>query len=267
MSKEKFVFVVGDKFTEFGQHEQVVTLSGLNKLLRQEGFATGASAIKLVAGQGISEADVQRIIDAAPHQAVDRQILLNHPVRASLRTTHKRRLHNSIISSPRQLSDKLYEVDLLVDERSELMRDHQTGQHIQGMILVEAARQMFLAVTEDFFIEQEAQRDYYFVINQMDVKYTAFVFPIGALLRYEIIEQRTDDPDRLSFTAKISVLQAEVAATEVLVKFTAFLAANIKKKEHQQAMLTLQKQQNLLARPLALPLLAQGHGNGLPVAV
>jgi len=249
MSSDKFVFVVGDKFTEFGQHEQVLTLSGLHSLL-QEGHAAGAPAIRLVVGQGITEADVQRLIDAAPQQAIDRQILLNHPVRASLQTTHKRRLHNSIISSPRKIHDSLYEVDLLVDERSELMRDHQTGQHIQGMILVEAARQMFLAVTEDFFIEREAQRDYYFVINQMDVKYMAFVFPIGAQLRYDILEQRIDNHERLSFTAKISVLQANAVATEVLVRFTAFLADNIKKKEHQQAMLILQKQAALLAPPV-----------------
>jgi hypothetical protein len=249
MSKEKVVFVVGDKFKEFGQHEQVLTLSGLNTLLRQEGFGDDAATIKLVAGQGISEADVQRIIDAAPHKAVDRQILLKHPVRAGLRTTHKRRLHNSIISSPRKLGDDLYEVDLMVDERSELMRDHQTGQHIQGMILVEAARQMFLAVTEDFYIDQSAQRDYYFVINQMDVKYMAFVFPLGAILRYEIVEQRTSNPERLSFTADISVLQADAVVTSVRVKFTAFLASNIKEKEHQQAILALRKHAELLAMP------------------
>lgn len=248
MSHKKFIFVVGDKFNEFGQHDQVLTLTGLTALLRQEHGAHSLADMTLVAGQGISEADVQRIVDAAPHGSIDPCILLNHPVRAGLHTTHKRRLRNSIISSPRRINADLYEVDLLVDERSELMSDHQTGQHIQGMILVEAARQMFLAVTEAFFIDDEDHREYYFVINQMDVKYMAFVFPLGATLRYEILEKKTSDPERLSFFAKISVHQSTNVVTEVMVRFTAFLAGKIRKKEHQQAMLVLQKQQELLAR-------------------
>lgn len=256
MDHKKFVFVVGDKFKEFGQHDQVLTLSGLIDLLQQEHGAKSLVDTTLVAGQGISEADVQRIVDAAPHGMIDPDMLLGHPVRAGLHTTHKRAYRNSIISSPRRIDADLYEVDLLVDERSELMSDHQTGQHIQGMILVEAARQMFLAVTETFFIDDEDHREYYFVINQMDAKYMAFVFPLGATLHYEILEKKTSDPERLSFFAKISVLQAKNVVTEVMVRFTAFLAGKIRKKEHQQAMLVLKKQQELLVLSTGTELVA-----------
>lgn len=246
MDNKKFIFVVGDKFKEFGLHDQVLTLSGLIDLLKQEHGAKSLAGTTLVAGQGISEADVQRIIDAAPHGSLYPNLLLNHPVRAGLHATHKRHIRNSIISSPRQIAADLYEVDLLVDERSELMSDHQTGQHIQGMILVEAARQMFLAVTETFFIDDINNGEYYFVINQMDAKYIAFAFPLGATLHYEILEKNTIDSERLSFFAKISVLQAKNVVTEVMVRFTAFLAGKIGKMEHRQAMLVLKKHQELL---------------------
>ncbi len=248
MQAKKSIFVVGDKFKDFGQHEQVLTLKELTALLRTSDHAE-LKNVSLIAGQGISEADVQQIVALSANSSnIDTSLLLKHPARAGMSTTHKRRFVNSIISTPRQLESNVFEADLLVDERSELMNDHQTGQHIQGMILVEAARQLFLAVTEEFFIAPGDHRDYYFVINQMDVKYMAFVFPIGASLRYEIVEQSLANPERLSFLVRITVQQAGVAATEVIVKFTTFLAEKIKQKEHQQAMLTLAKQeQNLNA--------------------
>jgi hypothetical protein len=244
MQAKKSIFVVGDKFKDFGQHEQVLTLNELTTLLQGNDQAK-LNNVSLVAGQGISEADVQQIVALSANSnhssTIDTSLLLRHPARAGMSTTHKRRFVNSIISTPRQLSSDIYEADLLVDERSELMNDHQTGQHIQGMILVEAARQLFLAVTEEFYIAADDHRDYYFVINQMDTKYMAFVFPIGARLRYEIVEQSLGNPERLSFLVRITVQQAGVDATEIMVKFTTFLAEKIKQKEHQQAMLTLAK--------------------------
>ncbi|MBI3230506.1 MAG: hypothetical protein HYZ45_10105 [Burkholderiales bacterium] len=245
MQSPHSIFVVGDKFKDFGQHEQVLTLKELTTLLQAPDLSA-LHNVRLIAGQGISEADVQHILALSKNSKLDTSLLLQRPVRAGMATTHKRRFVNSIISTPRQLDSDLFEADLLVDERSELMNDHQTGQHIQGMILVEAARQLFLAVTEEFFIAPDDHRDYYFVINQMDVKYMAFVFPIGASLRYEIVEKNLSNPERLSFLVRITVQQAGVEATEVMVKFTTFLAEKIKQKEHQQAMQTLSKQQQNL---------------------
>ena len=241
MNNKKITFVVGDKFEKFGQNEQVITLSALKALIRREPVAEALRDMTLSAGQGLSEADVLGIIDLLLARGMDASLLLTHPVRAGLRATHKRRIRNAIISSPRKLSSMVYEADLLVDERSELMNDHQTGLHIQGMLLVEAARQMFLAVTEVFFIGENNERENYVVINEMDIKYSAFVFPLGATLRYEILEQKTEDSERLYFFARISVWQADIVATEIMVKFTSFVADRIRKKEQQQAMTLLQK--------------------------
>ncbi|WP_233420966.1 AfsA-related hotdog domain-containing protein [Xenorhabdus nematophila] len=65
--------------------------------------------------------------------------------------SHKRIPHNTIIGSTRKENENSFSLPLLIDERCELMSDHQTGQHIQGMILIEACRQTFIAVTEEFF--------------------------------------------------------------------------------------------------------------------
>jgi hypothetical protein len=247
MKDKSATFIVGNKFKDFSLHEQVLTLSELINTLNNEPACL--KHVCLVPGQGLSEADISDVlslIDSGINNDIDAELFRSRPARAGMAITHKRKFVNSIISNPRRLSAELYEADLLVDERSELMNDHQTGQHIQGMILVEAARQMFLAVTEEFFIASDDSRDYYFVINQMDTRYMAFVFPIDSVLRYEVLEKSLDNPERLSFNVRITVHQAGIDATEVMVKFTTFLADKIKEKEHRQAMDVLSKQQQFL---------------------
>ena len=124
-----------------------------------------------------------------------------------------------------------------------------TGMHIQGMALMEAARQAFLAVTEAYFLNGD-DRDYYFVIKRMDVAYTNFVFPFDATLRYDItrISQKND---RHGFDADIAILQAGETCTTVQVSFTAFEATTIAERERGVADTRYQKLLANYARPQA----------------
>jgi hypothetical protein len=246
MEANNFIFVVGDKFKDFGKHDPVYTLSSLLDALAQNDTAALAGKT-VVPGQGLSTADIGRVVDAAPAGLLDVSLLQSSPVPAGSRATHKHRLYNALISTPVQIGPDQYQSALLVDERSELMTDHQSGQHVQGMVLIEAARQMLLAVTETFFINEEEGREYAFVFNQIDVKYLAFVFPLGCTLRYQITEKSVDNPDRLSFLVKIAIEQTGQVATEVEAKFTAFQADRIYRKENEQAIKVLGKQADWLA--------------------
>lgn len=51
------------------------------------------------------------------------------------------------------MNTNIFESHLMLNDRCAEMSDHVTGQHLQGMILIEAARQMTLAVTEMYFID------------------------------------------------------------------------------------------------------------------
>lgn len=241
MEANNLIFVVGDKFKDFGKHDPVYTLSTLLDALAQDD-TSGLAGKAVVPGQGISTADIGRVLDAARPGLIDVSLLQNSPVRASSRATHKHRLYNALISTPVQIGPDQYQSTLLVDDRSELMTDHQSGQHVQGMVLIEAARQMLLAVTETFFISEEEGGEHAFVFNQIDVKYLAFVFPLGCTLRYQITEKSVDNPDRLTFLVKIAIEQAGQVATEVEAKFSAFQADRIQRKENEQAIKLLDKQ-------------------------
>lgn len=237
----KSIFVVGDKFREFAKHDCVLTLAQFEQLSRTMALGRVLSDAVVVPGQGLSESQVLQVKQMAMQAqdgvpGVERlRGLSQRPVRASRLLTHKRRIENAIISTPVRLGPDSFEAELLLDERSELMGDHQTGQHIQGMVLIEAARQMFLAVTEEFFIGCDDNSGYYFVIDNMEVAFQRFVFPVGASLRYEILDKRVDNRARMHFKVAIEVGQAGKRATRIGFEFTAFLASRIEVKETEQA--------------------------------
>lgn len=240
----KTVFVVGNKFHAFCANDGVLTIGELERMVDNGECMALLADVQLVAGQGLREAEVLKLKDAMfmvnmRNGPVCKQAVTARSVRAGCLMTHKRKLQNSIISSPEQLGTDLYEAALLLDERSELMGDHQTGQHIQGMVLVEAARQMFLAVTERYFIGIDEPNRYYFVINGMDVAFTGFVFPVEALLRYQVLYKQIDNRARMCFRTEVSILQAGKCATKVHFDFTAFLAEKIERKEKEQAATVL----------------------------
>lgn len=242
----KTVFIVGNKFREFSRNDGVITIGDFAEMTRTSTFDNLPTGCRLVAGQGVREAELQAIHDQARWALSAREIdigpALCRGARASRLQTHKHRIHNAIISHPIRIDEHRFEALLLLDERSELMMDHQTGQHIQGMILIEAARQLFLAVTEEFFIGQAVHDRYYFVINNLDVKFKGFVFPVDATLRYEIVSKDIQNPARMRFDTVVSVLQGGACVTEVAFGFTAFYASKIEAKEQQQAVTLLDRE-------------------------
>ena len=174
--------------------------------------------------------------------------------RATRRLAHKNRAENIVISAPRRQSDTRFEMDLFFSSQNEFFLDHMTGMHIQGMVLIEAARQAFLAVTEAFFLHGD-QTDYYFVIKNMDASYQNFVFPFDATLTYDITRMAQKD-NRHSFDAVITILQAGNICTTVKVGFTAFESATIDAKERSVAAECHRKLLDIYAGLQSAPIMA-----------
>lgn len=238
ITSKTVIVVVGDKFEGFAANPGVVTATQARQLMQDSDMLP--SGMVLVPGQGLCDEDIDSLMEDAERTGATRRIDVRlrklRPQLASASQSHKRLTENTIISTARRtLEENTFELDLLVDERCELMGDHQTGQHIQGMILIEAARQAFLAVTEQFFIDHKSGRRYYFVINAMNTEYLGFVFPIPATLRYTILEQKITNPSRLGFRAYVDVIQAGQVCARTEVRFTAFEAEKIVAKENERA--------------------------------
>jgi len=68
--------------------------------------------------------------------------------------------------------------------------DHRTGQHVQGLLLIEAARQMMLSVSESYLPGENTGARYYVVLNSVNTGYLQFALPLPTLLSNEILSRQ-----------------------------------------------------------------------------
>ena len=239
----KVLLVVSDKFGEFAARKDVITKSELFYLLQSEDVLLPHHAkTQLVPGQGFSDASVAEIIDAikaSPNgRYFDYSLWLSLPKRASKQLTHKHHDENILISEPMQIDADHYELNVLVDENCELMHDHQTGQHLQGMLLLEAARQASLAVTEKYFLN-ECENKLYFVFNDMTVNYNRFAFPLACDLSFTIKEKDMSKPKRQNFIVEVNAMQCGVSSASFMFDYTMMESKRVENMESRLAKQTL----------------------------
>ena len=248
---ERFILAVGDKFSHFGIGKDVITLSQLKAILGMpKMLIANTGRVIVIPGQGLGDDDVEDILSLAAGTPdcghFDFSLWHRLPKRASRMLSHKVRPENTLISEPRQIDEDIFELDLLIDEDCELMSDHQSGQHLQGMILVEAARQSLLAVTEAFFLPQDGSR-FAFVFNDMSISYANFAFPLDARLRYVIKAKDIRGTKRLQFDVEITIEQCGVTSATFASTFTAFEEHRIASKEGADARKTFELHMSLEA--------------------
>jgi hypothetical protein len=230
------LLLVGNRFSGFSAaHPEVLTVSEFIRHLRNDAGAPEPEQLTLQPGQGIGESqwDLLRLEIAERGLAHRIHLLPALPSPADRHETHKHLEANRLIARPRMTGPGRYRADLRIHNDNELLIDHQTGQHVQGMVAVEAARQMFLTVTERFLLPDTRKR--YFVINSLATEFENFLFPLAAEIDYRIVAADTADPDRLAFTVEIAVEQAGRRCTRSTVQFTAFENALIESKEQRRA--------------------------------
>lgn len=235
----RIILVVGDKFSSYAQGKDAITISQLKgllalpvQLLPNQGKTT------LLPGQGMGESCIASLLGEAErspnYSMFDFSLWRNLPKRADQTITHKHKPENTLISHPRQLSQDIFELQLLIDENCELMSDHQSGQHVQGMILIEAVRQATVAITETYFIKDKAIQ-YAFVLNDMSVKYNNFSFPVTASIICRVTEKDIDNPKRLSFAIEADVVQCNTCVSSLCFHISAIDKLRIGRQEEMQA--------------------------------
>jgi hypothetical protein len=128
------VIVVGNVFHEFAHKTGAVTAGEVEALNRST--VSTERDIRLLFGQGVTTREASVSLDRF-HDVADASNFGQIVSRAGGHLSHKHKDHNTLIGAPEQIGERVYSAPLLIDERSELMGDHQTGLHIQGMLQVE----------------------------------------------------------------------------------------------------------------------------------
>ncbi|MEU6219495.1 AfsA-related hotdog domain-containing protein [Streptomyces sp. NPDC047022] len=231
------LLVVGDRFAGFAVQEGVLTVTQLIEEMRLGVYSWDSQPIRVRAGQGVTADEWELVRDQALLLGLAERLDfdLRTPALADRGEAHKHQSCNTLIADLERDGEDLFSATLRVHNDNELLLDHQTGEHVQGMVAVEAARQMFLAVSERYHASRYLDRSYYYVIESMNTGFENFLFPLDATIVYRTIRAELDDPARLSFVAEISLHQADRRASITTVTYTAFDSPVIEAKEHRRA--------------------------------
>jgi A-factor biosynthesis hotdog domain len=218
--------LVADSFSTFANLPQVLPVS---RLMDQIELGEGAPSV-VILGQGVTESWVGNLKSAARRSGINLEILGEERLteRASRSSSHKRRRENVLITEPRMLSSSLFEADIVIDEGCELLLDHSTGYHLQGMVLIEAGRQMFLAVIERHL---RRGRPSYAVINHLNTKFYSFAFPLPMTMVMTLSHQESANEHSDGYTVEIDFNQNGRTITRIETKFTAIDPDVIASKE------------------------------------
>ncbi len=226
------VTVVGNVFREFARKTGAFTADDI-AALPSHAVPSAATDTRLVFGQGVTTEEAAVALDAFRGSAGASNF---HQVvsRAGGNLSHKHKDHNTLIGVPEAIGENLYAAPLLIDERSELMGDHQTGLHIQGMLQVEGFRQMMLAVFERFH-PLSSGRKAYAVINNLDTTFGSFLFPLPADIECTVIERDVNDR-RTRLAVRMRTLQNGQECSACATTFTFYPASVIAAKEAEMAV-------------------------------
>lgn len=142
---KKIVFLIGKNFQEFTFNNEVLCVS---EFLKKYETNKVPFDIEYRLGQGISSKEIKIIREILNRS----NVIFNFNDREDKRFVHKTKSKNVMISKPLLIRSNFFSSFLMLDKDCAEMTDHVTGQHIQGMVVIEAARQMMLSVTENYLL-------------------------------------------------------------------------------------------------------------------
>ncbi|SIO86684.1 hypothetical protein BQ8420_13245 [Nocardiopsis sp. JB363] len=229
--------IVGDRFAGFAAHERVRTLRAFTKAVRDGEYDELAHPLVIMAGQGIGEYEWEYVHAVLRARGVWERVLFQDrvPDLVGRGEAHKCRSENVLVADLVRIDEDEYRASLRLHADNELLLDHQTGQHVQGMVAVEAVRQMFLAVTERHHASRNPRRYYYFVIDSLATIFENFLFPLDASIHYRVNRADCDDPARLGFSVTVDIEQGGRRSSRSEVEFTAFASETLHEIEHRRA--------------------------------
>ncbi|MCA8951162.1 MAG: hypothetical protein KDE27_16770 [Planctomycetes bacterium] len=230
------IVIVGDRFAPFAsRHDQVLTYQEFVSRFVKE---SKPARLEIEIGQGLSVDQRQRIARWVANSTGD---VVGLPVVASRRLAHKHEPKNIMVSQFARLGPDSFVGQLMIDDRNEVLSDHQTGGHISGMAEIEAMRQAFLVIAEQFFIPEGDSSKRTVVTIRKDITFHRFLFPLPAEIRFEIEEAPVGDSSRLRFHGKIEIVQTGQVCAEGNVVFVVFPTDGMHERELAQGRQALER--------------------------
>lgn len=203
-------YIVGDCFVNFSRHANVLSVTKFRAL---DFSLDEVYSCEYVLGQGVSLTELNSIKINQPSLYK----LIKNPgvLHKASSISHKQKIENCHISHPEKISESEYLMDIAIDPECAELSDHITGEHINGIILIEAARQAGIAVVEEYFLSKTEK--FYFILKKINTEFHNFLFPLPIKMQCQI----------LSFNKKKNV-EIEVESEATLYHDEAQTAATVR---------------------------------------
>ena len=210
---KQIVFLVGDQYGDFAANPHVMKESDFRQ--RMAANDSDLTRLCVVVGQGMRNEEA-----VALHRESQATPVTVLPVAeaAPLAVTHKRDTRNILISTPRKIGPLTYAMELVLDDSMDRLSDHVTGQHIGGMLLIEAARQAVIATVEAEYLASRAER-FGFLWNSLHVDFMRFAFPLPTSMQVTLREEQAEDRPQVTHVVVVEFTQGghPVAKTELRI--------------------------------------------------
>lgn len=222
--------VTGNRFADF---TKVTGALPAERVIEQ--LIARETHLDILLGQGISDRDRKLLTHLAQANGLSVHDAVTDGERAGRAVCHKHHPQNQLISAPRAIGEDRFEADLLLDDRNEILSDHLTGCHLQGMLLIEATRQMFIAVGETQYRHLGVPDEAYVVFDRIETRFETFAFPIPTRIEQQVTSVKSDRPGRVSFTAVVEIHQVQGPVASSEVSYTIFDRAALQPREEKLA--------------------------------
>lgn len=241
MISVKNICVIGDRFNNFLVNPNLISISELENMVANNCQCDNLN-YTIYLGQGNNLNRIENLLKYIRIKKLENKykfLFKEIPQKANKLLTHKHKMENILISEPMIVDNEGYSAYLLIDDRCSEMNDHITDQHIQGMVLIEAARQMTTAVTEKFYVEKSKQGKLSFVVKNMEVNFNNFIFPLEAKIICKINKIRGFG-DSKNFDISVSFIQNDSVEMEFRCVFLLFSAGYLRPKQEKMALASIE---------------------------
>ena len=239
--------IVGDRFQKFASDKNdVLTVSDLEQEIWKD---SPLRTKEIVIGQGVEHDRFLGMINLMArkkkgvvtvknmHQIMDQC----NPIHQA--SVHKHKRENILITKPVAQEDGTFFANISICDSGELLNDHSTGQHIQGIIITEAGRQMLISTSEYHLLSAADKGNSYFVLNSLNTDFKRFAFPLPITIVLRVLSENRKAGQYLKVDCEISFFQNDALIATVRSNYAAYSNNFIREKESALANLAYESGQ------------------------
>lgn len=209
------IVLVGDRFDAFIAAGLGISAAGFAEAVARGRYDGLPEPVPIHLGQGLDRATVVAAAEAVERRGLADRLLIDPrdlPTPVEPRAVHKQDPRNVLLADFEYCGADTFETSLRLHNDNELVQDHQSSAHLQGMVLIEAARQMFLAVCELEYLSPWPDRRFSFLLTQVNTRFNRPVFPLPVRIRLTAHRAETEDVNRMWFDVETQFVQSGLEA-------------------------------------------------------